>query len=216
MLALALPVEPGRAAARRVDANGYVQLVSDYRYRGLSLSRGRPALQGEIEAHRDGWFAAGWASLSGSGRAGSELDLAFGRRDRVAGFDLRVSARAQIYNNAGDPRSVELIAEAGRKIGPIRFDVELAYTPRQSGGGPDNVYFGGQAAAPIPGTAISLHVRGGIENGYFRRKRDWAAGVSAPVGPVTFAASVIGVSGTDVGNRHGDTSLLLSVGRSWW
>ena len=86
MLALALPVEPGRAAARRVDAHGYVQLVSDYRYRGLSLSRGRPALQGEIEAHRDGWFAAGWASLSGSGRAGSELDLPARHRAVGAGY----------------------------------------------------------------------------------------------------------------------------------
>ena len=214
MLALALPVE-SRAAARRVDAHGSIQLVSDYRYRGLSLSRRRPALQGEIEADRDGWFAAGWGSLSGSGRAGSELDLALGRRDSVAGFGLRVSARAQIYNNAGDPRSVELVGEAGRQIGPIRFDVELAYTPRQPGG-PDNVYLGGQAVVPISGTAISLHVRAGIEDGFFRRKVDWEGGLSAPAGPVTFSASVVGIRAAGSENRRDGTSLLLSMGRSWW
>ena len=43
--------------------SGYVQGVSDYRFRGYSLSGGDPALQGTINLnHSSGFYAGAWAS----------------------------------------------------------------------------------------------------------------------------------------------------------
>ena len=48
-----------------VTVSGNVALVTDYRFRGVSLSAGDMALQGGIDAATDGGFYVGtWASTS--------------------------------------------------------------------------------------------------------------------------------------------------------
>jgi uncharacterized protein (TIGR02001 family) len=215
MLALVLSAVPAWAAAPFAASNLSLQLVSDYRHRGVSLSGRRPAVQGGIEAEGDGWFAAGWASVSASARTGSDVDLAFGRRSRGAGLDWSVSAVAHLFNNAGDPHSVELAGGFGGQIGAARVDVELAYAPRETGGGTANVYFGAGMALPIPATPLSGSLRAGVEHGYFRRKLDWEAAISAPIGRTRLAASLVGARGGGVGRQHGGTGFVLSFGRSW-
>jgi uncharacterized protein (TIGR02001 family) len=204
-----MPLGPAAAGVRLA---GSFQWVSDYRYRGLSLSNGRPALQAGIEAERRGWFAAGWGTVSASGEAGSEADLTIGHRGALAGLRYSASAEARLYNSAGDPRSIELVASVGRRLGAASLDVELAYAPRQSGSGTDNLFLGAQFAWPIPATPLSAQLHGGFEDGFYRRKLDWEAGLSAPLGPVTLSASLVGATGRGV--RRG-TGLILALGRSW-
>jgi uncharacterized protein (TIGR02001 family) len=213
VLAVALPA-CSAAAEPRVAARGSLQLVSDYRYRGVSLSAGRPAVQGELEAASGGWFAGGWGSLSASGETGSEMDLAFGHRGLLGASHYALSAQAHLYNNAGDPRSVELVGEIGRQIGTTAIDVELAYAPRPSGGGADNIYLGAQISVPIPATPLSAQLRGGVEDGFFRRKVDWGVGLSAPLGALTLSASLVGTSGGGDDDQRRGTGLVLTIGRS--
>ncbi|MET0180564.1 MAG: TorF family putative porin, partial [Novosphingobium sp.] len=46
-----------------ITFSGYAQGVSDYRFRGYSLSGGDPALQGTINVnHSSGFYVGAWAS----------------------------------------------------------------------------------------------------------------------------------------------------------
>lgn len=92
--ALALPVMPGVAHA---DLAFNVGAVTDYRYRGISQSRLKPALQGGVDFSAGGFYVGAWASSikwikDAGGDASYELDLYGGYKGEVAGmaYDLGV------------------------------------------------------------------------------------------------------------------------------
>lgn len=74
------PVSP-----HTVTAN--VNLVSEYRFRGIDQTWGRPALQGGVDySHADGWYAGFWGSnVSGNSYPGGGLEL-----DYYAGYNGRI------------------------------------------------------------------------------------------------------------------------------
>ncbi|MDP2155105.1 MAG: TorF family putative porin [Sulfuricella sp.] len=61
-----------------------VNLVSEYRFRGIDQTWGQPALQGGADySHSDGWYAGLWGSnVSGNTYAGGSLEL-----DYYAGYN---------------------------------------------------------------------------------------------------------------------------------
>ena len=64
--------------AAAIDISGEAGLVSDYRYRGVSLSRGHPALQAELTLeHESGLYADLWGSTLGH-RDEAEIDFTGG------------------------------------------------------------------------------------------------------------------------------------------
>ena len=67
----------GAFAAQAADVTGNAGLVSQYVWRGISASDGKPALQGGVDAEWDsGWYAGGWGSnVDYAGQTGVELDL---------------------------------------------------------------------------------------------------------------------------------------------
>lgn len=82
------------ASAHAVTGN--VSLVSDYLYRGISQTHGRPAIQGGFDyAHASGFYAGVWGSsiswltdspaVSGATNAQLELDTYFGFKNSLAG-----------------------------------------------------------------------------------------------------------------------------------
>lgn len=74
------------APAHTVTAN--LSLVSEYRFRGIDQTWGKPALQGGVDyAHTDGWYAGLWGSnVSGNSYAGGSLEL-----DYYAGYNGKFS-----------------------------------------------------------------------------------------------------------------------------
>jgi uncharacterized protein (TIGR02001 family) len=60
-------------------ATANVNLVSDYRFRGITQTWGRPAIQGGADiSHEDGFFAGTWASnVSGNEYPGASLEWDF-------------------------------------------------------------------------------------------------------------------------------------------
>ncbi|MDP1898837.1 MAG: TorF family putative porin [Rubrivivax sp.] len=75
-----------------------VGAVSDYRYRGISQTRGKPALQGGVDYSRGGFYAGAWASnvkwiKDFGGDADIEVDLYGGFKGELTpgvGFDVGV------------------------------------------------------------------------------------------------------------------------------
>lgn len=92
-LALAAGALPGVAAAQLAFNVG---AVSDYRYRGISQTRLKPALQGGIDYAAGGLYVGAWASTikwiqDGGGDADFELDLYAGYKGEITkglGFDV--------------------------------------------------------------------------------------------------------------------------------
>jgi uncharacterized protein (TIGR02001 family) len=70
------------ASPHTITAN--INLVSEYRFRGIDQTWGKPALQGGADyAHADGWYAGLWGSnVSGNSYAGGNLEL-----DYYAGYN---------------------------------------------------------------------------------------------------------------------------------
>lgn len=85
-----------------------VGVVTDYRYRGISQSRLKPALQGGIDfAHKSGFYLGAWGSTikwikdAGASRGAFELDLYGGYKGEIAkdlGYDIGY-LRYQYVNN---------------------------------------------------------------------------------------------------------------------
>lgn len=80
-----------------------VGAVTDYRYRGISQSRLRPALQGGADfAHKSGFYVGTWASTikwisDGGGDADVEVDIYGGYKTTFGGVGLDVGVLRYLY-----------------------------------------------------------------------------------------------------------------------
>jgi uncharacterized protein (TIGR02001 family) len=85
-------------AASHADVAFNASLTSDYRYRGISQTRLKPALQGGVDFTSGGLYLGAWASTikwikDGGGDASVELDLYGGYKGEIAkdvGYDIGV------------------------------------------------------------------------------------------------------------------------------
>jgi uncharacterized protein (TIGR02001 family) len=183
-------VEAGAEADAEVEAefdlSANIGIVSDYRFRGISLSDRDPALQGGLDlAMRSGFFVGAWAStIADYAGAEAELDLYGGYRRSVAGLDLEGGAYLYLYPGGRGVNYLELQGTAGRAIGPVELGVELAWVPRQDNAATENLYFGATAGVAIADTGLTLNARGGRENGFYDDKWDWQAGPQLRARPV--------------------------------
>jgi uncharacterized protein (TIGR02001 family) len=200
------------APALEVDAE--VALVSDYRFRGVTLSDNKPTLQAGIEVEHGGWFAGAWAStLRMDGSTSAEADFYVGKRGQIAGLDYSVSLYN--YNFEDYPSYFEARATMARDLGPATVEIEFAYAPPQGEVDRANLYAGAKVEAPVGDSGLSLFARGGYEEAYyFGRKWDWEAGTSWSRGPFTLAASVAGVALIDPGPAE-KTGLVFSATHAW-
>lgn len=179
--------------APAVTVTGGATLVSQYRFRGISLSDEKAAIQGTINVnHESGIYGGVWASsLDGFGELGGsnvELDLYAGYRKEVAdGVTLDAGLLYYAYpgSEGGTFEFFEPYANVSGSIGPVTAKVGAAFAPEQDGiGGNSNVYLFNDNSLAIGGTPISLTSHLGWSNGdttltpggeYF----DWSLGATA-------------------------------------
>lgn len=220
LVSLALQT-PGVARAQtgeRVEAAAIVTVVSDYRFRGISLSDRTPTLQGGVDLSYDGWLGGGWASTLGRKEdSGVELDLYLGRKGEFAGLRYSVAGYLYLYPDLPNARYVELQSSVEKDVGRGKVALEASLAPKQNGIPFENIYFGLRGELPLARAGLSLIARGGYEDGFFHRKLDWEVGTTFSKGPVTLAASIVGSSvGRQFAPRaDGSTGLLLSVSGNW-
>jgi len=194
------------SAAATTDWSADAGIVSDYRFRGLTLSRGHPALQASVTAeHSSGLYAEVWASTLGHG-SDSEVDFIGGYDAEVSDhLSLDVSANWYTYPSSSDPNYVELTGTATFTRGPATAKVEMSYVPSQ-GSTRSNTYVSAEGSYEIPKSPVSLTASVGYERGWFDEvehggKWDWSVGGEVELKPTRLCLTYVG-SNADASDRH--------------
>lgn len=170
-------------------------MVSDYRWRGTSLSGGDPALQaGATFSHASGLYGDVYVSSIeeygfGADGDGAEIEvtLTAGWAGSLAGFDVDAGVAAYQYPDGSDVAYVEIPVQAGRTVGSWTWTLGAAFAPAQSAlGDEDNHYVWAGAVLAPEAWPLALEATLGREEGAWAPggKTDWSLGARAPFGPV--------------------------------
>ncbi|MFN2098674.1 TorF family putative porin [Altererythrobacter sp. MF3-039] len=203
-----------------IEVSGNVALVSDYRFRGVSLSAGDPAIQGGIDiAHTSGFYVGTWGSSIEGGDAFGEMELdvyAGWGGDLAEGVSVDVGLLYYMYPSDGgggiDDFNVnywEPYASVTTGIGPAEATFGVAYAWDQDSLGGDNLYLYTDLGTSLPGTPISLSAHLGYTDGVLAPPLlagdlddsglDWSVGASATVlGGLEIGVQYVGVEGPSI------------------
>ncbi|GLR48726.1 TorF family putative porin [Sphingomonas astaxanthinifaciens] len=235
ILAAAFPMRASAETAPPFTVTGGTSLVSQYRFRGISLSDEKPAIQGTINlTHASGAYAGAWASsLDGFGELGGsnlELDLYGGYKLPVgkATLDAGVLYYAYPGSKGGTFEFFEPYANVSLPVGPATAKFGAAIAPSQKAiGGKGNVYLFNDNSLPIAGTPVSLTSHVGWSKGDTTltpggHYLDWSLGAAASWRNLN--ASLAWVD-TDINRRDAlaagatktivDGAVVLSLGASF-
>jgi uncharacterized protein (TIGR02001 family) len=208
-----------------------VAAVSDYRYRGISQTRLRPALQGGVDyVHNpSGLYVGAWASTikwikDAGGDGNVELDLYAGKRGQFAEFAYDVGVLTYVYASNALPVSAnttELYGQLG--YGPAY--VKYSYATTNLFGFADSKNSGYlDAGANIDagdGWTLNLHAgRQQVRHNDAASYTDWKLGVTRDFGVVSGALAVIGTNASEAaytsaanGKFLGKTALQLTISK---
>ena len=216
--ALVAPVTPAWAQTSSWEIDGMVGVVSDYRYRGYSLSAEDPALQAGLTAsHDSGFYGDAFVSTideygvdqDGDG-AKVEVTLSAGWAGVVAGLDVDAAVSAYRYPDGDDVNYVEAPVQVSQTLGALSWTLGLSYAPAQAALGEDDNRYGwvGLDFAP-EGWPLSFNGGIGYEEGAFAPdgKTDWSLGVARSFGPVA-----LGLTWVDSDEYDGRAVASASVG----
>lgn len=210
--------EEGAEEAGTFETAFSLSAVSDYRYRGLSLSNKKPALQTEVSvSHEDGLYARLWGStITDNGGADMETQVSFGYYVEFGAFNADVQAAYYVYPRASADNYGEVTARLGREIGPAELGATLSYAPGQQGtGNLDNLYVGLDGNLPLFGETVALAGTIGVEDGAFGdRKLDWSLGVTGEKAGLTIGLMYVDSSRT-LSDPLGKPTLVASVGATF-
>jgi len=206
LIAFLVALLPAPAAA--AELSGEAGLVSDYRYRGVSLSRGRPALQAELTVeHESGFYADLWGSTLGHGEE-TEVDFTGGfSKDLSDHVSIDLSGTYFVYPQSASENYVEAAALVIATHGQASLGIGFSYAPTQRGTGhDDNVYLFGTGEYAVPRSKFTLKAGVGYERGAFDEvarggKWDWTLGCELALKPAKLGLAYVG-SNVDGGDRH--------------
>ncbi len=194
-----------------VSAN--VALTTDYRFRGVSLSGGDPALQGGFDvAHDSGFYIGTWASSIDGGAAYGDLELDIyagwsGNLSDAVSVDIGVLYYIYPTEDLGlDTDYIEPYASVGVNFGPAEATFGIAYAPEQDSlGGDDNLYLYTDVGFGLPGTPLTVTGHLGYTDGSLAPPLlagttddtglDWSLGASVAQGNFEVGVAYIGVEG---------------------
>jgi uncharacterized protein (TIGR02001 family) len=206
-----------------VTLSGNVQVVSDYRFRGISRSGGDFAVQGRLDVdHASGVYAGVWASSMNDApfQGDAEVNL-YGGWSGEIGSGIRADAGLRYYlfpdADGGDTDFFEPYASLTATLGPASARLGVAYAWDQSAlGGDDNLYVYTDLDAGIPNTPVSVAAHLGYSDGALSPERrtgagsgggfDWSLGASyALTRNLAVGASYVGAEGRSIASLSNDT-----------
>ncbi len=225
LYALVICISPASASPGPVDLSGTAALVSDYRFRGVSLSSRDPAVQATLNAGYKQLFAGVFAS-STADRAGAnaEVDLSAGWSADTGPVTSTAGVIAYVYPGGRGTDFVEAFGSIAKTIGPVELTLAANYAPGQANLATDNLYLIAAARAGLPGTRWSSKASAGYERGALARavgaggaKLDWKLGVEYRLAPVSFGLSLVSsdLDRLSPNRRNGRTGIVASVTASF-
>ena len=200
--------------------SGGISVTSDYRFRGISLSNEKVAVQPTLTvSHESGLYAGVWgSSLPDSNAYGKfELDLYAGFNTEIAsGTTVDLGVTYYTYpgsHDGGAPTDYfEGIGKLSHDIGPVSVTGLVAYAPKQNSlGDADNIYLNLGAGFGIPNTPVTLNAGIGYNDGSLGlvssdgKYIDWVVGASFAAGPATFTVQYIDTDVKKTGIKAVDT-----------
>ncbi len=219
------PIEEGDplGATSGFEISAEINLMSDYRFRGVSRSGEDPAAQAGPTARHGSGFHAGARATSLSGRDGFrrrdpafrdfgdvQLDLYAGYgRDLGGGFEADAGVMYYLFAGGdGDTDHVEPYASLSYLIGPVYATAGAKYAPAQAGTGDhDMLYLFSQVDLTVPFRPWSFSVQAGRQDwGRYGSYWTWSLGGD-------YHVQIEGIPNTEVGLRYVDTSLPSAAGQ---
>lgn len=202
---LAITALPSVSFAQDSPLSFNVGVVSDYRYRGISQSRLKPALQGGLDfAAPGGFYLGAWGSTikwveDFGGDAKVEIDLYGGWKGEVAkGLTLDVGVLTYVYpSNDLNPDADTTELYGALTYGPATLKYSHAVT--NTFGNPDskNSYYLDLSAGFDVGGGFTVtphigyqKIKGPVEDG--ASYTDYSIGVSKDVSGFLLSATLIG------------------------
>lgn len=220
--------EPAAEETPAISITGGVTLVSDYRFRGGSLSGERPTIQGTATiTHSSGFYVGVWGSgLANNTAFGStEIDLYAGWGGTVAGLTVDANVTQYTYpqqTGAAPVDYIELLTSASKDIGPLNAKLGFGFIPKQTGyGNASAVYIYNDYALGIPSTPLKVKGHVGYNKSDFNLSPeifDYSVGVEATYKALTFGVSYVN---TDIKPRAfkeasgADGAVLFTLGASF-
>ncbi|MGB5078836.1 MAG: TorF family putative porin [Sphingorhabdus sp.] len=188
--------EAAAEEAGPITLTGGIGVVSDYRFRGVSLSDKDFAVQPYLTVkHESGFYVGVWGSnLAENTGDDVEVDLyaGFSGGDAVT-YDI--GATYYVYPGVSSFNYVEITGKLGTTVGPATIGGQVSYVPSQDNtGNNDNIYVATNAAIALPDSPITLTGSIGIEDGAFSgagSKLDWSLGATAAVSGFTLGVAYV-------------------------
>jgi uncharacterized protein (TIGR02001 family) len=206
--------------AAAADISGELGLVSDYRYRGVSLSGGHAAVQGALLVeHQTGAYLELWGSVSDEGNSASpELNFTAGyERGLTTRFSVELSGTYYAYPSASADNYYEAAASVSASLGDASGSLGASYIPRQRAAPSGNLYLFGSTEWGVPETPLSLAASLGYERGAFDEvsrggKWDWSLGGVIAAKSARLGLAYVG-STADGGADHALVASLFLASR---
>lgn len=205
--AAAQPAGPP-AATPDFDPSIGVTLTSDYRFRGISQSNKRPAIQGTIGVtHKSGFYVGTWASsISNYVAAGSdaEIDLYAGYKTTTAGgttIDGGLLYYVYPDSNGVTTNFFEPYFNVSHAFGAMTAKVGTNFAWKQKAlsvgtGNKGAFYLYGELGGTIPSTPVTVtgHLGRSFTRDYITfgtHYTDWSLTASYTAGPATFSLGYV-------------------------
>lgn len=206
-----------------------VEAVSDYRFRGVSLSGGEPAVQaGALIELDSGVFASIWVSTL----SGGDLELQPGvgySADIADKLNLEVGISYNVYPAEPSQNYYEAAAALSYSFAGLTPTIAVEYAPKQAhlrdeaGLKQDNLYGYLALDISLPRTPVTLAGQIGYETGLFDTranggKWDWLIGARAQTKWLNFGIIYVDSNGRVLGRRGrdlADKTVVASIGRSF-
>lgn len=196
-----------------VELSANAGIVSDYRFRGVSLSDRNPAVQGGLDLEAGPLFVGAWGStIADYEGANVELDVYGGLQGSLGEAAWSAGAYAYLYPGGVDVNYIELVATAEQTFGSTTLGLEAALAPRQDNVAEANRYFGVSASVEL-GMGWSVNARGGHEDGFYDSKWDWELGARYSLGSLTASLAYVDTDhgAADEAGRLAKAGLVASL-----
>jgi uncharacterized protein (TIGR02001 family) len=194
------------AASGPIDVEFSLAVVSDYRFRGVSLSNGKVAVQPSFTiTHESGIYGSVWGSnVADNGGDDVEIDVTLGYEKEFGDITANVGGVGYFYPGASGLNYGEILGSLSTSVGKGTVGVNIAYAPKQDNiGDEDNLYWGATGSMPVGESPVSLNASIGVEDGAFGdNKVDWSAGVD------------VELAGFTAGVKYIDTARAAGIAKS--
>lgn len=207
-----------------VTITGAASLVTQYRFRGLSQSDNKPAVQATATiTHKSGFYVSFWGSSASANSTpiqigGTEIDLYGGYSHAFSGYTIDGGLYGYIYPGATTGNYYEIYGDVSKSYGPVTAKVGINFAPAQkvfsynfTSAHRGNAYIYGELSYSPPKTPVTLHSHLGHTGGgfdYAKQYIDYTVGVSYKYKALTFDLSLVG---TNIGRSDTNKAFVATA-----